>query len=165
MQKGQKPETEARSLKNSLCFVLIVLLIFLYGWIGAPFVEKYKGLSLKHMWLSGDQIWKVQGLFLMAVVIGVLIALCSCGLRKPKRSVWKYLELAVSLLIVELPYISVGIADLLYPTEFRGGLHPIYNHLPEAVMLRIGFGDFMVSTLAAIWGGILVVNLLRKREG
>ena len=111
----------------------------LYGWIGAPFVEKCKGLGLKHMWLSGDQIWKVQGLFLMAVVIGVLIALCSCGQWKPKRSVWKYLELAVSLLIVELPYISVGIADLLYPIEFRGGLHLIYNHLPEAVMLRIGF--------------------------
>ncbi len=161
--------TDGKPMVKVVFLLLVVGLAFWYGWVAAPFVAKYTTgeHGADHPWFSTEQALNVQFLFVMAILIGVAEQLSvnpSVRLAKA-RDKWAAVNAVMAFLLMELPYIAAGILDLIHWRMLSGGFLPIYESVPFSVQIRFGVGDFVVSTLAAVWLGISLVRYFLGASG
>jgi len=163
--KGGEMKSVLENRIMKVAYVLIAAgLTLYYGWVAAPFVTRYICGPYEHIWFSTEQATKVQLLFLLAIMIGVFIRLSTdwWNERSEIGRWWVWANVVMAFLVMELPYIIAGVLDLLNWSTVKKGFYPIYDYASLTVQQRFGVGDFVVSTIGAIWLGTSVAMLLRE---
>ena len=149
---------DSKPMVRVVFLLLVIGLVFWYGWVAAPFVAKYTTgeYGAEHPWFSTEQALNVQLLFVLAIFIGASLQLSvNPPVRLAKaRDKWAAVNAVMAFLLMELPYIAAGILDLIHWRMLSEGFLPIYESVPFSVQIRFGVGDFVVSTLAAVWLGV-----------
>jgi hypothetical protein len=149
---------------------IAALLLVVYGWKASQVVSAYMRVETGHFWLSAHQATHIQLLFMLAVLAGIIQQAPDfmerwlrwrannilrggekVALPAVRLDGWLFLAEGVpALIVMELPYILVGMGSAVWGSPLA--------LIPPAASVYLGWGDFVVSSLGALWLGNTLVR-------